>query len=80
MTNVRSLVMNSEEWTHKPAQTIGPITDVYLHREVHPDEQAAIPLTKAQHGGAHTSADTPLPKADEVHNGEFHEEDRWMYT
>lgn len=80
MTNVHSLCMNPEERIPKSAQTIGPITDAYLHREVHPDEQAAIPLTKAQHGGAHTAADIPLPKADDVRNGEIHEEDCWMYT
>lgn len=75
MLFMHSLVMNPEETPMQPTSQVGPITDAYLHREVHPEEGMPPPkparssLTERPHTAENESA-----------TDEHNEENLWMYT
>jgi hypothetical protein len=48
--------------------TVGPITEAYLHRDVHPDEKAGHTVHKTEHIFP-KSEGTPAPNVEEI----------WMY-
>lgn len=70
--------MNANEQTPRPKKPIGPITDAYLHREVHPHDGIAPP--KPKHAGqdegrpVYPKAGAPAPKTNAKN-----EEELWMY-